>query len=147
MDKIYMGYKKPVPENLTVVEIQRAVGGIEDGFPEELFETRYAIVDMDTGEIFDDAQGYGYRTKRKAYAALAYKRRPKEVFIKEAETKKKVHAFCRQHRKLIKRIREYMFMLARDGVPFTERDAENIISEEEKSTMEFTIADLIKYLD
>ena len=28
---------------------------------------RYIIVDEDTGEILDDAQGYGFRTKQGAY--------------------------------------------------------------------------------
>lgn len=34
---------------------------------------RYVIIDKETGEIIDDAQGYGYKSKRKAYAAHAYK--------------------------------------------------------------------------
>ena len=36
-------------------------------------ETRYRIVDVETGEILDDAQGYGYKTARKAYAGYGYK--------------------------------------------------------------------------
>lgn len=42
-----------------------------DGFKE--IETRYAIVDEVTGEILDDAQGYGYKTFEKARKALWYK--------------------------------------------------------------------------
>ena len=29
-------------------------------------ETRYYIVDVNTGEVLDDAQGYGYKTAQKA---------------------------------------------------------------------------------
>ena len=36
---------------------------------------RYAIKDIETGEIVDDAQGYGYRSAQKAYAGWAYKNR------------------------------------------------------------------------
>lgn len=36
-------------------------------------ETRYCIVSTETGEILDDAQGYGYKTARNAYAAYGYK--------------------------------------------------------------------------
>jgi len=43
----------------------------DDGFRE--METRYAIVDEVTGEILDDAQGYGYRTFEKAREALWYR--------------------------------------------------------------------------
>ena len=33
-------------------------------------EKRYVIIDADTGEIFDGAQGYGYKSRQKAYVAL-----------------------------------------------------------------------------
>lgn len=36
------------------------------------YDYRYVIVDIDTGEILDDAQGYGYRTAQKAYAGYNY---------------------------------------------------------------------------
>jgi len=34
---------------------------------------RYVMMDTETGEIIDDAQGYGYKTPQKAYAAYNYK--------------------------------------------------------------------------
>ena len=37
------------------------------------FEERYIIINSETGEIIDDAQGYGYKTSKKAYAAYYYK--------------------------------------------------------------------------
>ena len=40
-------------------------------------ETRYCIVSTITGEILDDAQGYGYKTAQKAYAAYTYKTQSK----------------------------------------------------------------------
>ena len=40
-------------------------------------ERRYVIKDMESGEIVDDAQGYGYKSAQKAYAGWAYKRRDK----------------------------------------------------------------------
>ena len=36
-------------------------------------EQRYVIVNKETGEIIDDAQGYGYRTIQGAYKAFKYK--------------------------------------------------------------------------
>lgn len=35
----------------------------------EGYKNSYIIVDTETGEILDDAQGYGYKTVKKAYAA------------------------------------------------------------------------------
>ena len=31
-------------------------------------EARYIIINVTTGEILDDAQGFGYKSKKKAYA-------------------------------------------------------------------------------
>ena len=36
------------------------------------YEDRWVLVDKETGEIVDDAQGYGFTTERKAYACFAY---------------------------------------------------------------------------
>ena len=35
-------------------------------------EDRYVVVDKDTGEILDDAQGYGFKTAEKAYKCFHY---------------------------------------------------------------------------
>lgn len=50
------------------------------------YETRYVVISPDTGEVLDDAQGYGYRTAQKAHAAYAYKIRDKN---KDAQFKAK----------------------------------------------------------
>lgn len=36
-------------------------------------DKRFVVVHTETGEIVDDAQGYGYKSKPKAYKAYAYK--------------------------------------------------------------------------
>ena len=43
-----------------------------ENFP-NLGESRYIIIDNHTGEVLDDAQGYGYRTAQNAYRAYAFK--------------------------------------------------------------------------
>ncbi len=39
------------------------------------YDRRYIVIDKDSGEVLDDAQGYGYKTARGAHAAWAYKTR------------------------------------------------------------------------
>ena len=39
---------------------------------------RWIVIDEETGEILDDAQGYGYKSKQKAYNAYFYKQKRKE---------------------------------------------------------------------
>lgn len=38
---------------------------------------RYIVVNIQTGEILDDAQGYGYKSVKNAYSAFSYKTRDK----------------------------------------------------------------------
>lgn len=37
-------------------------------------DKRFVIIDTETGEILDNAQGYGYKTAQKAYAGYSYKK-------------------------------------------------------------------------
>ena len=51
----------------------------------DTYEIRYRIVSIKTGEVLDDADGYGYKTAQKAYSGYAYKTRDKS---KEPRIKK-----------------------------------------------------------
>ena len=48
-------------------------------------EKRYIIIDKETGEVLDDAQGYGFRSRRKAYAAYTYKQHNSDVKKERSE--------------------------------------------------------------
>ena len=57
---------------------------IEDTSLSTLKEKRYIVVDKETGAVLDDAQGYGFKSVKKAHAAYSYKTRDKS---KDAERK------------------------------------------------------------
>ena len=61
-------------------------------------EDRYVVVDKDTGEILDDAQGYGFKTAEKAYKCFHYKHRSQEQRDKEKEIK----AWIKDHKEFVK---------------------------------------------
>lgn len=48
----------------------------------EPYDDRFVIVDLETGEILDDAQGYGYKSAQKAHIGYNY-------HIKQASKPKK----------------------------------------------------------
>lgn len=51
-------------------------------------ESRYVVVDAQTQQVLDDAQGFGYRTKRRAHTGYAYKNRyPPELQTKRQKKK------------------------------------------------------------
>lgn len=51
-------------------------------------EYRYRIVDAKSNKVIDDAQGYGFKTSKKAFACLYYKINKNEIEAKKNEYRK-----------------------------------------------------------
>lgn len=64
-------------------------------------ETRFCIVDIDTGEILDDANGYGYKTIQKAYAAYEYKIRDKSKDPERIKKIKHIKKWINEHSEFV----------------------------------------------
>ena len=61
---------------------KRNVKVVESKTLSSRYDRRFVIVDEETENVLDDAQGYGYKSKQKAMAAWSYK-------SKDAEKRKK----------------------------------------------------------
>lgn len=72
-------------------------------------EDRFVIVDAETGEIIDDAQGYGYKTKKKAYASWAYKNRDKSKDAEYNAKRKRIREWMREHKSFIRTMDQVAF--------------------------------------
>lgn len=57
------------------------------------YDIRYVVVDKDTGEVLDNAQGYGYRTVQAAYKAWAYKTRDRSKDKEKAQRRKEIRSW------------------------------------------------------
>ena len=91
---------------------------------------RYVIVSIETGEILDDAQGYGYKTAQKAYAAYGYKNRTPQQKQKEKEIKN----WLMQHKKFSKDLQYASFYAVKDShgtEHLTSKDVQQIIEQRE----------------
>ena len=62
------------------------------------YDLRYICVDPETGEILDDAQGYGYKSAQKAHAAFQYKNQSKAQKKAKAQKKKRVADWVKSHK-------------------------------------------------
>lgn len=63
-------------------------------------ETRYIIINNETGEIIDEAQGYGYKSKRKAHKVIYYK------YKRGREKLKQYEIFWKSHKEIATQLRE-----------------------------------------
>lgn len=61
---------------------------------------RFVIVDTETGEILDDAQGFGYKSAPKAYAAYNYKNKSDKEKLDKMEHYVKVYKWMISHKKV-----------------------------------------------
>ena len=109
--------------------------------------TRFCIIDIDTGEILDDAQGYGYRSARNAYAAYAYKHRDKSKDKEKQERREMILSWMKEHRDFVSEMEWTAFNIAKGslepGLVFNEKVVRQLLDEYQLEP-EFTAAELLK---
>jgi hypothetical protein len=110
-------------------------------------EMRYCIVSTDTGEVLDDAQGYGYKTAQKAYAAFAYKNRDKSKDKEHLARKRHIEQWMEQNKSFVKLMDSYAFEIAKGTMaPDDKFDAKFVrkLLREESLEPDFTAGELLK---
>lgn len=88
-------------------------------------ETRYIVIDAETGEILDDAQGYGFKTAQKAHAAWGWKHRKQDTVKLEKEIAK----YLKANKGILKRIDTASWYAFKDGEDFTYKHVEKILTD------------------
>ena len=73
------------------------------------YDNRYVIVDTETGEVLDDANGYGFKSQKAAYKAFWYKNRTKEENKNYNNKKKNVKLFLKEHKYIKKDFEQFAF--------------------------------------
>lgn len=73
---------------------------------------RYILINENTGEILDDAQGYGYRSPQKAHAAWNYH----HPSGKQSHNRKLNKQFAKEHKDFIKDFDYLLFEDLKDQV-------------------------------
>lgn len=75
-------------------------------------EPPYRVVDAETGNVLDDAQGYGYRTAQKAHAAWGYRTRDRSK-DKEKQQKKHIKKRMKEHPEFVHMMEWIAFEIAK----------------------------------
>lgn len=77
------------------------------------YDIRYVVVDKDTGEVLDNAQGYGYRTVQAAYKAWAYKTRDRSKDKEKAQRRKEIRSWMKKHKGFVEAMDTFAFEIAK----------------------------------
>ena len=112
-------------------------------------EARYVIKDMESGEIVDDAQGYGYKSARKAYAGWAYKSRDKSRDAEKAKKVKMISKWMKENKQFIRLLDTLAFEMWKNN-RWTEDKVDakfvrNLLEEQGYGDLPFTAGELLKY--
>lgn len=76
-------------------------------------EIRYCIVSTETGEVLDDAQGYGYKTAQKAYSAYAYKTRDKKKDKEKMAKERHIRQWMKENKPFVRAMDDTAFEIAK----------------------------------
>ena len=110
-------------------------------------QERFIIVDLDTGEIVDDAQGYGYKTVQGAYAAWSYKNRDKSKDAEKKQKEKRIRTWMKQHKSFISLMNQIAFEIQKGSWGENDKfDAKLVkkLLKENNLEIDFTVGELLK---
>ena len=108
------------------------------------FDKRYVVIDEATGEIVDDAQGYGYKSAQNAHRAHAYKSMPPKKKRQRDAAKRQVQRWCAQHPEFMQHVEQSMLDAMKDGQNVTEADVRVILAEHGLE-LPFSVKDLMRH--
>lgn len=110
-------------------------------------DKRFVVINAETGEVIDDAQGYGYKTAQRAYAAYEYKHRDKSKDAEKAKKKKIIRAWMKEHKDFMDLMEEIAFEVAKGSGNPNEKIDSNLVKKMFKEYdlhPNFTACDLLK---
>lgn len=108
------------------------------------YDRRDVVVDESTGEIVDDAQGYGYKTAQNAHRAHAYNSMPPTKRRQRDAAKRQVERWCAAHPAVMGDVEQSMFYALKDGQDLTETDVQAML-DEHGVELPFSVKDLMRH--
>ena len=107
------------------------------------YDRRYVVIDKDTGEVLDDAQGYGYKSIPKAHAAYAYKTRDKSKDAEKLARKKHILQWLSEHKDFARLMEAAAFDCVKCGEPFNAALVKKLLRENELEP-DFSAGELLR---
>lgn len=112
-------------------------------------DPRYIVIDEETGEILDDAQGYGYKSAKRAYAGAGYKFRDKSKDTERVKKEQTIRDWISKHKDFMCDMDQIALEIAkRSWGPDTVFDAKMVKEMLEQAGYEnlpFTASELYRY--
>ena len=111
------------------------------------YDKRYVVINTDTGEILDDAQGFGYKSIQKAYAAYSYKTRDKSKDKERLFKTKHIKKWMKEHKDFVGLMDTFSFEIAKGSWGFEDKFNAKLVKEmlkENNLSIDFKVSELLK---
>lgn len=108
---------------------------------------RYIVFDIKTGEVLDDAQGYGYKSIKNAYSAFAYKTRDKSKDKEKKQKELKIKFWMSKNKDFVKLMDQIAFEIQKGSWGSNEKFDTAFLKEllkENDIEIEFPASELLK---
>ena len=122
----------------------RSIVAIKSSILSKPNDQRYVIIDKETGEILDNAQGYGYRSAQKAYAAYGYKNRDKSKDSEIAARKEKIRNWLKSNKEFTDQLEIIAWDAALNGDGKLDAKCVSDLLKQMKLHPEFTPGEILK---
>ena len=112
------------------------------------YDNRYVMINTRTGEILDDAQGYGYKTIKKAFAAFCYKQHNSKSDAKKKKAlQKRIGKWLDSHRSLSSYLDDCLFRAYKyqEEDQFDEQFLKDVLKEYNIELTSFSVKQLLEY--
>jgi len=109
-------------------------------------DERYVIIDLDTGEILDDCQGYGYKTKQKAHIGYSYKNRDKSKDYEKRVKRNHIKKWLSTHKNFRKDLEINEMEFIKNGEGKVDAKLIREILKQNHLEIDFQVRDLLNVL-
>lgn len=114
-----------------------------------LYDNRFVVIDVNTREVLDDAQGYGYKTKQKAYAAFYYKKNNTKSDTKRKKALKRIiEKWLDKNEDFKDDIEYWVFQIVAKGctdVVLNEETVNDLLKHHNAELKSFSVKQLLEY--
>ena len=108
------------------------------------YEPRFVVVNTYTGEILDDANGFGYKTIQKAHAGYAYKSRGRNQVTAIRHKEALIFKWLDEHKNIDEELEISSLNALKDGVELKAEDVTALLLDKGYSDLPFTAAELLR---
>lgn len=111
------------------------------------YDSRYIVISETTGEVLDDAQGYGYRSPENAYRAYGYKTRDRSKDRAKKAKQRAIKKWARENQIFMENMTDIALQIAKGRMGTDAKMDSKLVKKllSDMGDVPFTASELLSY--